>query len=337
MLVFCGHFSHGILSRDLKDACALLNFPENWLVSVAYISLSSKPNFVDSSDALDTLKSEIDLLREEGKSDLDILKECRRTETMTTIEIFKMTDLKIGDRRDVLFEVDQKITGLFYTLYNSKTILFEQKINILRYYRYLFESVLKFNREKPFYWESVVECTLLNSNHEAWDCEPTDIPEGIKSYVFDEDLSSTTLQDLIRNHDANIRVLMNSTCLLSLNECFTYIMENDSSHADVRNDGKRFIQTFERFVLSLWTMLKIHEYFEVALEYVVLYRQLNSTEYSQSMLLICSIKTELFACDVLYRKLKKSRDYCSLEDINAIEVQFKIVESLLQKCKDKDW
>lgn len=338
MLVFCGHFSNGILSRDLKDACALLKFPENWLVGVAYISISSKPNFVDSDDALDTLKREIQTLKDEGSSDLDILAECRRTDSMSTIEILKMTDLSIGDKREILFEVDQEIRGIFYSLKDARIGLFEQKVNILRYYRFLFKAIMELNNRKPFYWESIVECTLINSNQVAWGWnEEIDSPEGVHSYILSDDFHSSMVQDMIRNHDTNIRVLMNSSCPLSLSECFNYISDNEQGDMQGHKNGDRFLQAFERFLLSFWTLLKIHEYYEVALEYVVLYRQLNSTEYSQSKLLICSIKTELFACDVHYRKLKKSRDYCSTEDITLFEVQFKIVESLLQKCKDKDW
>lgn len=315
----------------------MLGFPENWLVAVTYISISSKPNFAESSDALNTLKAEIQSLKNEGKSELDVLAECRRTETLSAIDIFKMTDLKIGETRDVLFEVDQEIRGLFDTLDDSRSSIFEQKINIVKYYRYLFESVLKVNRMKNFYWESIVECTLINSNQVGWECQETAIPDGFQSYLYTQDLSSSLLQDLIRNHDTNIRVLMNTTSALSLSDGFNYIMASERDRLDTNHDGDRFIQSFERFVLSLVTLLKMHEYFEVALEYVILYRQLNSTEYSQSKLLACSIKIELFACDVMYRKLKKSRDYCSTEDITAIEVQFKIVESLLQKCDDTDW
>lgn len=336
LLIFCGHFSNGILSRDLKDACQLLGFPENWLVAVTYISISSKPNFVESADALEQLKIEIQSLKDEGRSELDILAECRRTETMSTIEIFKMIDLTIGETKDVLFEVDQEIRGIFDSLDDSRSSLFEQKVNILRYYRFLFESVLKLNKTQPFYWESIVECTLVNSNEEAWGCEETQVPDGFHSYLLESDLSSSLLQDLIRTHDTNIRVLMNTTTALSLKEGFNYIMRSEQEDHEKRHDSARFIQAFERFVLSLWTLLKIHEYYEVAIEYVALYRQLNSTEYSQSKLQLCSIKCELYACDILYKKLKKSRDYCSTEDITTIELQFKTIETLLKRYEGND-
>jgi hypothetical protein len=39
----------------------------------------------------------------------------------------------------------------------------------------------------------------------------------------------------------------------------------------------------------------------------------------------------------MFKKLKKSRDYCSVEDIKLIEVQFDIVKKHLQKCPIEFW
>ena len=335
MLLFCAHFANGILSRDLKDACKILGFPDDWLVSLAYISLSSKPNFVDTPDAFDTFKSDVKKLINNGKSELQILSDCRKAEQVTTNDILSISDTKTGDRKELLLLVDQTIRGLMDFVDESGVSLYEQKINVLRYYSFLFEAVLKKNQQHHYYWESIVECTMLNSNSAAWKCK---ILEHIdmNSYVFTDEVNSSEIQDIIRNHDTNIRVLMNdNSSALSLKEGFNYLMRLEGEKRE--KEMERFFIVFQSFLMPLWTICKIHEYYEIALDYIDLYRQLNSTEYSQNSLIINTIKTELFACDVLYKKLKKSRDYCSAEDITQIEVQFGIVKKHLQKCPSEEW
>ena len=334
MLLFCSHFANGILSRDLKDACIMLGFPDHWLVSLTYIILSSKPNYIDSPDAFDTFKKDLFKLMADGMSELEVLTTCRKAEQVSTNEIISMSDTKIGDRKEVLLVVDQNIRGIMDNIDESGSSLYEQKINVLRYYSFLFESVLKKNQQHHYYWESLVECTMLNSNSGAWRCKDPE-PATLDSYVFADDVSTSELQDIIRNHDTNIRVLMSDCSVLSLKEGFNYLMRMEGEKRERETD--RFFTAFQRFLMPLWTICKIHEYYEIALDYIDLYRQLNSTEYSQNALLINSIKTELFACDVLYKKLKKSREYCSTEDINQIEVQFGIVKKYLQKCPSEDW
>lgn len=334
MLVFCAHFANGILSRDLKDACSLLGFPGHWLVSLTYISISSKPNFNDSPDAFDTFKEDLLSLLDSGKTEFQILCDCRKAEQVATNEILTMNDTKIGDRKEILLSVDQNIRGIMDTIDDSGQSLYEQKINILVYYSFLFRSVLKKNQQKHYYWESIVECTMLNSNAYAWRCKNCDISD-VDSYVFRDQVSTSELQDIIRNHDTNIRVLMNDNSALSLKEGFNYLMRLEGEKREYEKE--RFFEAFQGFLMPLWTICKIHEYYEIALDYIDLYRQLNSTEYSQGSLLINSIKTELFACDVMFKKLKKSRDYCSVEDIKLIEVQFDIVKKHLQKCPIEFW
>jgi hypothetical protein len=336
MILFCAHFSNGILSRDLKDACRILGFPENWLVSLTYIFLSSKPNFCDTSDAFDTIKMDVLRFIEEGKSDLTILLECRKAEQVATIEILTINDIKIGDRKEILLVIDPNIRSTMDSIDESGASLYEQKINVLLYYSFLFKSILKKNQQHHYYWESLVECTMLNSNSIAWKCRGgDDVGADVDSYVMLEGVSTTELQDLIRNHDTNIRVLMSDNSALSLKEGFNYLLRMEPEKRD--KEKERFFTAFQWFLMPLWTICKIHEYYEIALDYIDLYRQLNSTEFSQSSLLINTLKTELFACDVLYKKLKKSREYCSADDLKQIEVQYEITKRVLCNCPEEDW
>lgn len=335
MIIFCSHFSNGILSRDLKDACRILGFPEHWLVSLTYIFLSSKPNFCDTTDAFDTIKTDVLKFIEEGKTDQTIILDCRKAEQVTTIEILTLNDIKIGDRKEILIGIDQSIRSTMDSIDETGSSLFEQKINVLLYYSFLFKSILKKNQQHHYYWESIVECTMLNSNSKAWKCKGGLELGDADSYVMSDGVSTSELQDLIRNHDTNIRVLMNDNTALSLKEGFNYLLRMDPEKREKEKD--RFFSVFQWFLMPLWTICKIHEYYEIALDYIELYRQLNSTEFSQASLLINTIKTELFACDVLYKKLKKSREYCSIEDITQIEVQFGITKKVLTKCPEEDW
>lgn len=335
MLLFCSHFSNGILSRDLKDACRILNFPENWLVSLAYIFLSSKPNFCELPESFDTIKTDLLQMVKDGKSEQAILQDCRKSEQVTSIEILTLNDIKIGDRKEILIVIDQSIRAIMDTIDETGLSLFEQKINVLEYYSFLFNSILKQNKQHHYYWESFVECTMLNSNSIAWKFGGDLAHLDDECYVLIEESSTTELQDLIRYHDTNIRVLMNDSSTLSLKEGFNYLMRMDPDQREAQKD--RFFRAFEWFLMPLWTICKIHEYYEIALDYINLYRQLNSTEYSQANLIISSIKTELFACDVHYKKLKKSREYCSPEDLKQIEVQFEITKQILTKCPESQW
>lgn len=336
LLVFCAHFSNGILSRDLKDACRIINFPEDWLAAVTYISLSSKPNFVDSENVLDEFKTNIKLLKEQGNSDFDILAQCRKSESITSNEILKMNDIKVGEKKEILFTVDPEIRNILEGIDLSGTVQFDQKVNILKYYSFLFESVMKLNKKKPYYWESVVECTLLNSNTEAWKCRNIGVMDS-NSFLLNDDISVLEIQDIIRNHDINIRVLLNFNSTLSLNDGITYALKSKAIDSQGISVQEKFFQVFESFILYLCAICKIYEYYEIALEYVALFRQLNRTEASQERLFLCTIKLELFCCDIMYQRMKKSRDYCSTEEFTNLEVNFKVVENELKTCKGEEW
>lgn len=326
--LFIAHFNNGIMLRDLKDAAVVLPLPEDWLATVIYISLHFDDEFIESQTSFVDLKQRLFEMLKADKTEFDILKELKKTETSSNSAI-KINDMKLSGSHEICLSVDIPMRQIINTVDEDGSALFQQKINVLRYYQFLFQSIIIQNTKKNYYLENILECSLVNSNKAVWEVDLH--PQQIDSYVVGEDMSISELQDIIKIHETTIRVLLSDSSEMSLCKTLHPALESSDPLA------KSFLNLLQGFLLMLWTICKIHEYYEIGLDYVQLFRQMNSTEESQKVFRACEIKAELFACDVLYRKLKKSRDLCSNEDAEQISIQFNIAERVLQSCEAEDW
>jgi hypothetical protein len=329
VLLFIAHFSNGILSRDLSDANTMVPLPENWMVSVIYISLVNEVELISSPTSLIDLKRNLDDKLHSGQTPYAILSEFKKSDKVANNDVLMINDIKLGSTvNEICFCLDPTIRTIVAESDELGHQIFEQKCNVLRYYIHLFGSIMNKNTTSHTYLESIVENTLLNSSKWVWTIDYVHSDQS--SYINDDAITTTELQEIIKNHDANIRVLLNDTSEMSMTEGLKYALRTPDRESV-------FLNLLEQFLMTLWSISKIHEYYEVAEEYVELFRRLNSTESSQSKLKVLEIKTELFACDIIYRKLKKSRTFYSDKDIYTVESQLNLVERLVQKFDREQW
>ena len=332
LLLFISHFSNGILCRDLSDASKSLKMfdEQDWFACVMFVlltNLSKEGDKIEGVESFEQLKNSLESLFNEGKTQAEILVLYKKSESgNNNNEIINITDMKLDQTIEFCFVIDPSIRTLLGSMeeeFNDDGFWL-QKTNVLKYYFFLFNSIISRNSETEFYLESQVEATILNSNKQTWKLREEIVV--YRSYVTNPDMKPMELQDIIKCHDTNIRVLMNESLEISFKDGLVKSLRDLSKPL-----SKIYLMELQDFMESLYAISKIYEYYEEGQEFVSLFRQLNSTEESQAQLKECEIKGELFSCDLIYRKLKKSRDYCTLEDIKQIDVQFKTFEYTLQK------
>lgn len=319
ILVFISEFPYRILSEDLKDAAKVFNFAADWLATVIYLT------FLNENKSFEAVSEEVEAGRLRGKNEVEIYLEHKHPELNKNTEILTVNEMLVGNTKQISFALDEDLRRSLAMNDQDFLIIFEATIQMLEYYCYLFGSIIKHSKLVNFYHENIVECCANNSTV-LWSLQYGLPSNQNLSYIVRT--STSDRQEIIKMHDSNIRILMNEASQSSIsNGLQRALRENDENR-------ERYISVINEFFARLWSICKIHEQFDEALEYLELFRQLNSTEATQNFFRETSIKSELFGCDIYYKKLKKGRDGSFIQDIIT---QLTITEKTLGITTDEEF
>ena len=246
--------------------------------------------------------------------------------------VLKGADIKINDHLHYLVSVEDDVKDILLKQDVRLADILEQQLNVLKYYYFLFRSAIRVNSVANTYLENTVECTVLNSNKRLWGMK-MEHPDDI-CYITSGKLSNSEVREIMKHHQNNIGVLLSEEFEFSFKKGLTWATTDT-----LTPEKDYFIKMFVEFMLGLFTICKMFDYYAFAKDFVDTLRKLDVANLGHERLLELELKAELFACDINYRQLFKSRDPCTNQAIEIINVQFKTVEKLLEKLlsKEDEW
>lgn len=274
----------------------------------------------------ETIQAEIKTGKKE-KDHMDDLKQALKKEN----SVFDISDYKINDNMHYLVRVESSAKIALQRMDSGLADIIQQQVNVLKYYYFLFRSAIKINESARTYMEHPVECTVLNSNKDLWAFK-IQHPED-ECYLTSKEIKFAEVREIIKCHDANIKLLMTESSEFSFKQGLAWALQEPTSQ-----EKEDYILLFVEFVIGLFAICKIFEYYVEGVDYVELLRKLNISQSNTPILNKLELKAELFGCDMNYWKLRKSRDHCTPQEMNVIEIQFKTVEKLLEKLPgEEEW
>lgn len=331
LIPFISHFKHGLLDKDLTEAISLIKVPCEWYSAFLLISFGTSKNL--DSNLLAYVQENAKAQIQNGKSEHQLIEDIKKDAgDQQETAILKGSDISINDHLHYMITVDDDAKDILLKQDVDQKDVLEQQLNVLKYYYFLFRSAIRVNEHAHTYLENAVECTVLNSNKRLWGMK-MEHPDDV-CYITSGKMQPSEVREIMKHHQNNIGVLLAEEFDFSFKKGLIW-----ATSGELTPEKDYFVKMFVEFMLGLFTICKMFDYYAFAKDFVDTLRKLDVANLGHERLLELELKAELFSCDINFRQLFKSRDPCTQQAIEIINVQFKTVEKLLEKLltKEDEW
>lgn len=176
--------------------------------------------------------------------------------------VLKGADIKINDHLHYLVSVEDDVKDILLKQDVRLVDILEQQLNVLKYYYFLFRSAIRVNSVANTYLENTVECTVLNSNKRLWGMK-MEHPDDI-CYITSGKLSNSEVREIMKHHQNNIGVLLSEEFEFSFKKGLTWATTDT-----LTPEKDHFIKMFVEFMLGLFTICKMFDYYAFRLKLTV--------------------------------------------------------------------